>query len=158
MPFTSVTAPKLPKDNSVVPDVIESKDKTVKTPLPDDISLLSKENPTTVPLAADTVYPASPAAPPEPPVRAKPETSNWKPATELPKSYKISKLPEESKAPKLKVATKHVLEPPHSPQSSNSAEPPQSPAQSNVLPSQSHAPSAIPSPLHTPHSSSAPSP
>ena len=50
------------------------------------ISLLSKENPTTVAPPADTVIPTSPAAPPEPPVRAKPVTSNWKPATGPPKS------------------------------------------------------------------------
>ena len=38
------------------------------------------------------------------------------------------------------------------------ASPPHSPEQSSILPSQSHAPSAIPSPPHMPHSSSSASP
>ena len=58
-----------------------------------------KEKPSAVEPEADTVKPASPAAPPEPPVKLRPDTSNWKPATSEPCSYKISKLPFESKDP-----------------------------------------------------------
>ena len=76
VPSALVTAPKLPKDNSVVPAVISLKDKTVRTPLPAAISELVNEKPTTVAPPTDTVKPASPAAPPAAPVKAKPVTSN----------------------------------------------------------------------------------
>ena len=70
-----------------------------------------------------TVKPASPAAPPEPPVRAKPVTSNWKPATGPPKSYRTSREPEESKLPKLKLARQLVPSPSQTPHSSTTASP-----------------------------------
>ena len=68
--------------------------------------------------------PASPAAPPDPPVKANPVISNWKPAIEPPKSYKISKEPDESKAPKLSAALMQLNpSPPQIPQSSTTRSP-----------------------------------
>ena len=62
--------------------------------------------------------PASPAAPPDPPVKANPVISNWKPAIEPPKSYKISKEPDESKFPKLKANAQVLPSPSQTPHSS----------------------------------------
>ena len=118
LPEPSVIAPKLPKDNSVVAAVTSLKDKTVNTPLPAEISSFVKENPITVAPPVDTVNPASPAAPLEPPVKAKPVTSNWKPATGPPKLYVTSNVPvEASNAPKPKLASQEVPSPSHTPHS-----------------------------------------
>ena len=124
-----VKAPE-PRDSSVVPSTTSLKDRTVKTPEPAGIVAPVNEKPITVSDPVETVNPASSAAPPKAPVSAKPETLNWKPATELPKSYKISKLPEESNAPNETLETKQALSPSQTPQSSTTASPKHTPAQS----------------------------
>ena len=73
-------APKLPNDNSVVADNISEKESVVKTPLPLAIVSPAIEKPITVVPPAVISNPASPAAPPDPPVKANPVTSNWNPA------------------------------------------------------------------------------
>ena len=81
-----VVVPKLPSDNSDVPAVTSLKLSTVNTLLPAATVAPLNEKPITVEPPVDTVNPASPAAPPEPPVNVRPVTSNWKPATSPPKS------------------------------------------------------------------------
>ena len=71
-----VTAPKLPGAKSVVSAVTSVKDKNVKVPAPAAISSFVNEKPKTVVPPTSTVNPASSAAPPEAPVKAKPVTSN----------------------------------------------------------------------------------
>ena len=106
------TAPLLPKLNSVESPVTALKLNVVKTPLPAGTVPPVNETPRTVVDPTLTVNPASPAAPPDAPSIAKPLTSNWKPATSLPKSYKISKLPEASNAPSDKLARHDEPSPP----------------------------------------------
>ena len=130
MPEASVTAPKLPNDNSVTSAVTPLNDNTVNTPLPAGIEAPVNENPSTVLPPVDTVKPAASAAPSDAPVKAKPVTSTWKPATSPPKSYKISKLPAESNAPRLNEAKQLDPSPSHTPQSSKAESPKHTPAQS----------------------------
>ena len=79
--------------------------------------------------------PAASAAPPEPPVKLKPDKSNWKPAMPAPNSYNTSTLPEESNAPNVKIAPEQLEPSPlQTPHASSTAEPLQSPAQSAVQP------------------------
>ena len=113
-------------------EVIALKLRTVKTPDPADISVLSNENPSIIWPPKDTCIPASPAAPPDPPVNVKPDTSNWKPATGEPKSYKTSTVPAEaSKVPNDTPAVKQdVPSPLQTSQLSKAAEPSHTPAQS----------------------------
>ena len=52
---------------------------TVNTPAPTPITPPVNEKPRTVEPLDDTSKPASPAAPPDPPLTEAPLTSNWKP-------------------------------------------------------------------------------
>ena len=106
MPLAPDIAPKVPIESSVLSDVTPENERTVRTPLPASTVEPVNEKPSTVAPPVDTSKPASPAAPPEPPVNVKPETSNWKPATSLPKSYRTSNVPPgPSKAPNVKLPT-----------------------------------------------------
>ena len=158
-PSAVETAPLLPKLNSVTSPVTALKLNTVRTPLPAGITSPANEIPSTVVAPTLIASPASPAAPPLPPVKASPLTSNWKPATSLPKLYKISKLPEESNAPSSKLARHDDPSPPHTPQSSTVAVEPHVSSQPDGAGSPQPQPksSALP-PLQTPQSSRAPSP
>ena len=63
-------APKLPNDNSVVSDNTSENESVVKTPLPLAIVSPESEKPITVVPPAVISNPASPAAPPEPPLES----------------------------------------------------------------------------------------
>ena len=159
-PSAVETAPLLPKLNSVTSPVTELKSNTVRTPLPAGTTPPVNEIPSTVVAPTLIVNPASPAAPPLPPVNASPLTSNWKPATSSPKSYKTCKVPEAaSNAPSSKLARQDVPSPPHTPHASSSKVEPHVLSQPDGAGSPQPQPksSALP-PLHTPQSSRAPSP
>ena len=66
----------MPNINSVESALIPENERTVNTPLPPGIEVPSNEKPSTVVPPAEMLMPASPAAPPLPPVKSKPVTSN----------------------------------------------------------------------------------
>ena len=116
---------------------VTSISRTVKSPLPGGIELLSNEKPNTTEPPTVIVNPASSAAPPEPPYNSTPVTSNWNPAIGSELEYKTSKVDTVTEPNSIVSGRQVVPSPLHSPQLSTTASPLQSPAQSNTFSSQS---------------------
>ena len=145
-------------ERSVESAVTALKLNVVKIPLPAGTAPPVSEIPRTIEGPVDTVNPAASAAPPDAPSNVRPLTSNWKPATSLPKSYKISKLPEASNAPSDKLARHDEPSPSHTPQSSTTAVEPHVSSHPDGAASPQPHPKSSAEPLHSPAQSTAAEP